>query len=131
MNKFIIEIPSYTKFIEPIVSALNTIGDELLLNEDKKWALEISLREALANAIIHGNNKDLNKYVRITFNWDNKEFIIIVEDEGKGFTPSSIKEEPNLKTSGRGVMIIENKIDDVKYERGEKGFRVILKKKIS
>jgi len=130
MKEFKLRIPSEIKLIEPTVNSLKTISEELLLDEDDQWALEISLREALANAIVHGNKEDKNKYVKVSFLWNKSKFIIIVEDEGEGFKHSDLSEGPSLKTSGRGVLIIENKIDSVKYERSEKGFKVILTKKL-
>ncbi len=131
MNEFKIMIPSDVKLIEPVINALNTIAEELLLDEENKWALEISLREALANAIVHGNREDNNKYVKIKLEWDNKKFTIIVEDEGEGFVPSVSDNTPSLKTSGRGILILENKMDSVKYENSSTGFRLILTKNIS
>ncbi len=130
MNEFKIEIPSKIELINPVIEALSSICDELLLDDDKKWALEISLREALANAIVHGNKKDPSKQIFIDFLWDKKTFTIIIEDEGKGFIPSKDEIKPSLETSGRGMMIIKSKMDSVEYKKGNMGFKLILKKTI-
>ncbi len=128
MNKFKIEIPSKIELITPVTEALNSICDELPLDNDKKWALEISLREALANAIVHGNKKDPTKQIFIDFLWDEKSFIITIEDEGKGFVPSKEEIKPSLDTCGRGMTIIKSKMDSVEYKKGKRGFKLILEK---
>ena len=47
--------------------------------------VEIALREALANAIIHGNHEDRRKLVHVTCRCEPDDVSIAVKDEGKGF----------------------------------------------
>ena len=47
--------------------------------------VEIALREALANAIIHGNREDPRKHVHVNCRREPDEVSIAVKDEGKGF----------------------------------------------
>ncbi len=130
MNEIKITILSKPVLINPVIGALNGICEELSLDEDTRWSLEISLREALANAIIHGNKGETEKKVFIEFKWGKREFLITIEDEGKGFSPKKEEPSPSLETSGRGLMIIKSKMDSVEYKKGANGFQLILKKKI-
>ncbi|MCA1632561.1 MAG: ATP-binding protein [Acidobacteria bacterium] len=85
--------------------------------------LFIALDEAFVNAVKHGNRSDPHKLVRITADLSSKEARFQIEDEGEGFDINSIPDplDPaNLfKTSGRGVLLIYNIMDQVEYnERG-------------
>jgi CheY-like chemotaxis protein len=85
--------------------------------------LFIALDEAFVNAVKHGNRSDPHKLVRITADLSAREARFTIEDEGEGFDVSSIPDplDPSnlFKTSGRGVLLIYNIMDEVAYnERG-------------
>ena len=67
-------------------------------------------REAVANAIIHGNKYDTNKYVRADFGITDEELSIQIADQGFGFdtakVPDPLASENILRTSGRGVFLM-------------------------
>jgi len=89
----------------------------------KEFELEISLREALANAIIHGCGKDSSKYVQCTVACDEgRGLLIVIRDPGDGFDPAKVT-SPLLGQNvysdhGRGVYLINQLVDKVKYEKG-------------
>jgi anti-sigma regulatory factor (Ser/Thr protein kinase)/ActR/RegA family two-component response regulator len=85
--------------------------------------LFIALDEAFVNAVKHGNQSDPHKIVRIIADLSSKEARFTIEDEGEGFNVEEIPDplDPSnlFKTSGRGVLLIYNIMDEVKYnERG-------------
>jgi serine/threonine-protein kinase RsbW len=85
--------------------------------------LFIALDEAFVNAVKHGNRSDPHKLVRITADLSSKEARFTIEDEGEGFDVKAIPDplDPSnlFKTSGRGVLLIYNIMDEVAYnERG-------------
>jgi CheY-like chemotaxis protein len=85
--------------------------------------LFIALDEAFVNAVKHGNRSDPHKLVRITADLSAREARFTIEDEGEGFDVKSIPDplDPSnlFKTSGRGVLLIYNIMDEVAYnERG-------------
>jgi serine/threonine-protein kinase RsbW len=87
--------------------------------------LFIALDEAFVNAVKHGNRHDHQKLVRITADISTKEARFTIEDEGEGFDVNDIpdpRDPENLfKTSGRGVLLIYNIMDQVEYnERGNR-----------
>ena len=92
---------------------------------------EIALDEAFVNAVKHGNKFDAEKLVRITADVSAQEARFTVEDEGDGFDvhtiPDPLDPENLFKTSGRGVLIIHNVMDEVRYN--ERGNRVEMVKK--
>ena len=93
--------------------------------------LFIALDEAFVNAVKHGNRGDRRKLVRITADLSAREARFTVEDEGEGFNLKDIPDpcDPaNLfKTSGRGVLLIYNIMDEVSYN--ERGNRLTMVKR--
>ena len=93
--------------------------------------LFIALDEAFVNAVKHGNRHDPHKLVRITADLSAKEARFAIEDEGEGFDVSEIpdpRDPSNLfKTSGRGVLLIYNIMDEVEYN--ERGNRLTMVKR--
>ena len=87
--------------------------------------LFIALDEAFVNAVKHGNRNDPTKLVRITADLSVREARFTIEDEGDGFNVKEIPDplDPSnlFKTSGRGVLLIYNIMDEVEYnERGNR-----------
>jgi len=84
--------------------------------------VEIALREALANAMIHGNQENPRKvvYVRCRCNLD--EVSIAVKDEGRGFDVNKIA-DPTVPENtgfvhGRGIYLMKAVMDEVRFEEG-------------
>jgi serine/threonine-protein kinase RsbW len=84
-----------------------------------KSNLFIALDEAFVNAVKHGNKNDPTKLVRVGAELSPKEASFTIEDEGEGFDVKTIPDpcDPaNLfKSSGRGVLLIYNIMDEVEY----------------
>jgi serine/threonine-protein kinase RsbW len=136
MSYINIKIKNNVKLIEPIINGLYSIAEINNFEKDFLWSLEISLREILVNSIIHGNKGDKNKFVSIKLEWDNNLFTISVKDEGDGFSyikkeADTIKKGEFPKVSGRGWLIVENKMDFLEFKKLETGFKVIAKKYIN
>lgn len=93
--------------------------------------LFIALDEAFVNAVKHGNRHDHQKLVRITADLSTKEARFTIEDEGEGFNVGEIpdpRDPENLfKTSGRGVLLIYNIMDEVEYN--DRGNRLTMVKR--
>ena len=93
-------------------------------SEDSHW-IGIALREAVANAIKHGNRQDAGKRVLVTFKGEDSELQIAIGDEGEGFDPLHLADplapENQLKTSGRGIFYIKTFMEDVTFSRAEGG----------
>ena len=85
--------------------------------------VEIALREALTNAVLHGNHQDAKKQIQISCRIQfGGEVSIIVKDEGKGFDPSKVPDPtviPNLDSEhGRGIYLMRALMDEVHFEQG-------------
>lgn len=88
----------------------------------------LSVIEAVNNAIVHGNKLDPEKKVGIRFHIDNKRIEFTVQDQGDGFDPDALPDptlEENLeKECGRGIFLIKNLCDEVRFE--DNGRRVTM-----
>ena len=99
------------------------------LDEDDLHWVSVAVRESVINAIRHGNQGDLQKRVWVEFTPLESEsppgLAIRVRDEGKGFDPSQLPDplaqENLLKTSGRGIFLIRNFMDELVLQRAPEG----------
>ena len=99
---------------------------------DHQAELEIALREALANAVLHGNQSDSAKKVLVRAYCDpTKGFVIAVRDEGPGFDPTTVpdprREDRLHLTHGRGIFLMRELMDHIEHRKG--GREVVLYKK--
>ena len=112
-------------FVKELV-ARHAVKDELYAN------ILISLTEAVNNAIIHGNDMDESKFVKVFCDRSEKELCIRVSDEGQGFNPEDIPDptapENLVKIGGRGVFLMQKLCDRVAFHDNgstvEIGFRL-------
>ena len=125
------ELPSDLSLMNGVLHYLIERVASLGIIRPERSNLFIALDEAFVNAVKHGNKNDASKLVRITADLSTKEARFQIEDEGEGFDPTSIPDplDPaNLfKTSGRGVLLIYNIMDEVAYN--ERGNRLTMVKR--
>jgi len=100
-------------------------------DEQSTFAIRLSLEEGLMNAIKHGNKLDPKKTVHVEATVTPKATEITIEDQGKGFhreqVPDPCAEENLLKCSGRGILLMEAYMDEVKYTQGGRRVRMVKK----
>jgi serine/threonine-protein kinase RsbW len=85
--------------------------------------VEIAVREALANAVLHGNKEDAEKKVYISCCIrPGSDLFIVIRDEGGGFDPSAVPDPTAVENialeNGRGIFLMNVFMDDVHFERG-------------
>ena len=100
-------------------------------DEQSTFAIRLALEEGLMNAIKHGNKLDPKKTVHVEATVTPKATEITIEDQGKGFqrdhVPDPCAEENLLKCSGRGILLMEAYMDEVKYSQGGRRVRMVKK----
>jgi serine/threonine-protein kinase RsbW len=90
---------------------------------DHRTDLEIALREALANAMLHGNEYQRRKRVYLRcYGSPNSAMMILVRDEGPGFDPGKVPDPRQADRlhldSGRGLLLMRELMDHVEYRKG-------------
>ena len=116
-------MPSETGAISPTVEQLMRLIEPWCCIVGDESTVELALREALNNAVIHGNGMDPNKLVEIRCRCERGKGVwLIVRDQGRGFDPSTV---PNPLTPqglmaehGRGIHLIKVLMDKVSFKRG-------------
>ncbi len=124
-------VASTVEAISPVVDKLMRLFKTSCCPPEHEFAVEMALREALANAIIHGNRGDPQKKVRVCCACDAKRgMLIIVKDQGGGFDPSQIPSPlvaQNVHSEhGRGIYLINMLADEVRFLRG--GTEIYIRK---
>jgi len=110
------------KAVDAVVQSVMRIVRQTGCANGKEEAVELALAEALANAVIHGAKADASKIVECDVACDeNRTLLIVVRDPGIGFdpgkVPSPIQGEHIYSNSGRGIFLINQLMDEVKFRK--------------
>src|SRR5262245_2186512 len=128
-EKIDLELPSHLALMKPVLEYLVDRVDKLGLVEVEQSNLYVALDEAFVNAVKHGNRNDPTKLVRVTAELSAREAIFTVEDEGEGFDVRAIPDPTDpanlFKSSGRGVLLIYNIMDEVEYSQHGSKLRMV------
>ena len=116
-------------FIDLTQDVVQKILQKFAVIDDEVFWISLAVREAVINAIKHGNHHDAAKDVTVEFalvpNGQPHELVIRVTDEGLGFEPGEVGDplapENILKSSGRGIFFMRSFMDDVVLSRRPEG----------
>jgi anti-sigma regulatory factor (Ser/Thr protein kinase) len=112
------EVTAISPFVDKLMLLLRNCGCVCEGVSD----VEIALREALANAIVHGNHEDRRKQVHVICRCEPEEVSIAVKDEGNGFdidtVPDPTAPENVGSVHGRGIHVMKALMDEVRFEEG-------------
>jgi serine/threonine-protein kinase RsbW len=115
-------LPSEVAAISPFVDKLMLLFRKCGCVPEGESDVEIALREALANAIIHGNHQDPRKHVYVRCRCKPDEVSIAVKDEGQGFDINTITDPTGPENigsvHGRGIYLMKAVMDEVRFEEG-------------
>ena len=112
---------AHLPFLEEVVAQLEKLG----WDGRDHFGVQMTLEEALTNAIRHGNHSDESKFVQAKCKLSRDRFWLSVEDEGEGFCPEDVADctaDENLESfGGRGMALIEAYMEDVSFnDRGNR-----------
>jgi serine/threonine-protein kinase RsbW len=128
-EKIDLELPSDLTLMNSVLEYLLDRVDKLGLVQAEQSNLFVALDEAFVNAVKHGNRNDPGKLLRVTAELSAREAIFTIEDEGDGFDVHEIPDPTDpanlFKSSGRGVLLIYNIMDEVEYSRGGAKLRMV------
>jgi serine/threonine-protein kinase RsbW len=114
-----IELPSDVQYLDGVLTYLIERTARFGIIHPTSSNTFVALDEALSNAIRHGNKNDPTKKVRVRVELSADEARFTIRDEGSGFNPAAVPDPLNpanlFKNSGRGVLLIQHIMDEVKY----------------
>lgn len=125
-------IPSEINAISPLVDRMMRLIEGAHCLAGEEYAVELALREALNNAVVHGNRLDARKTVHIRCCCRvGKGISLIVSDQGEGFDVRTVPDpfaDGNLKAEhGRGIGLMKSAMDLVSFQR--RGTEVHMRKR--
>ena len=123
-----LEITSAFEMLDFVQLVSDHIGRDVGLDDDAIHWVGVAIRESVINAIKHGNQNDSSKHVFVEFEAPERaipELRVRVRDQGPGFDPEAVADplapENLLKSSGRGIFLIRQFMDDVQLQRAPEG----------
>ena len=127
-------MPSEVEAISPLVDRLTRVIEESHCIPGEEAAVGLAVREALCNAVLHGNCLDPRKLVQVRCQCELGYGVsMMVKDQGSGFDPHAIPDPSvvgNLEAEhGRGIFLMRWLMDEVSFEFGYWGTEVRMRKK--
>lgn len=125
----VLTLPSRIESVDEAALKADEFAKEVGLGEDFISAIDLAIRESVANAVKHGNKFDESKKVEIRLTRDIRGFEITVRDFGPGFDLDEIPDPTNpenlLKASGRGILFMRSFMDEVEWSNHEGGGMIV------
>jgi serine/threonine-protein kinase RsbW len=133
---FHLAIGSRFENIELVQVVLADSLERLGIEQDARHWIDVAVREAVANAIKHGNRQDPGKKVEVDLLMEDGDLIIQIQDQGEGFDPEQLKNPLDpanlLRPNGRGIFYMRNFMDRVDYSPRRGGGTVVtLRKRVA
>jgi serine/threonine-protein kinase RsbW len=122
-------LPSRIEAIGEASAAAAQFAKRSGLSEDEAYGVDMAVREAVTNAVLHGNRQSASKTVEVRFKSSPGLVEITVRDKGAGFDPRGVPDPTDpqnvLKTSGRGILFMKNFMDEVEWTPHPEGGTVV------
>ena len=127
-------LPSHIEAVADAAAAVTDFIRNCGVSEEAAFGVEMAVREAVTNAMVHGNHEDESKLVEVIFNCHANELEVEIRDQGEGFDPATVPDPTNaenlLKTSGRGIFLMRTFMDQIEWvNRPEGGTMVRMSKR--
>lgn len=123
-ERHVLELPNDLGAIERSVEFLLEQSRRLGFEDSRlRLNLRVGVAEALANAMLYGNDRDPTKHVTLEAWFAPEEIRVRITDQGSGFDPGALP-DPTLpdnrtRNRGRGVFLIHQLMDRVEFnDRG-------------
>ena len=124
-----IKLPSRIESVDEAANKADEFAKQEGLGDDFVSAIDLAIRESVANAVKHGNKFDEDKNVDLTLARTEDGLEITVRDYGPGFDVDDIPDPTNpenlLKTHGRGILFMRAFMDVVEWSNHEGGGMVV------
>ena len=124
-----IKLPSRIESVEEAAAQAAEFAQKRGLGDEFIYAVDLALRESVANAVKHGNKFDESKTVEIKLEDGEDGFAITVRDHGAGFSVDEIPDPTNpenlLKTNGRGILFMNSFMDEIEWSNSPDGGLIV------
>ena len=118
-------LPSRVEAVADAAAAAAQVVSRAEIGDEAAFGIDMAVREAVTNAVLHGNQQDEAKTVEVTFTTSPEAIEITVRDRGEGFNPDNVPDPTDaqnlLKTSGRGIFFMRSFMDEVEWSHHPEG----------
>jgi serine/threonine-protein kinase RsbW len=106
-----------------IKEIFNTLDGRAVITPEERRDIRLIFNELLLNAVIHGNNSEIEKRVHIRLFVRDCSVCVSILDEGGGFNTAGVNQSANredivYKESGRGMTLAIGLADEIVYSAG-------------
>ena len=118
--KLSVTLAAKKEAVDPVVQGIMDVVRQMECAAGKDDAIELALTEALANAVVHGCKSDPSQVIECDVACDESHgMLIVVRDPGPSFDPRDIPSpvlgENIYSNHGRGIYLINQLMDEVKF----------------
>ncbi len=118
-----------------VEAAVDKIAAEAGLDEDERFHVTMAVREAVVNAVLHGNEYDPARKIAVGLENTGKSLVFTIADQGQGFVPEDVPDplapENLLRGTGRGIFLIRSLMDEVHFRQLHPGTELTLVKHLA
>ena len=118
-NEIEVMLSSELDNLDLIQSLTDCIAAFMKFDDDSAHWVGMSVREAVTNAIQHGNKLNPGKKVEVCYGMTPECLTVSVRDQGSGFQadkiPDPLESDNLLKPSGRGIFYMRSFMDEVDF----------------
>ena len=106
-GRIILSVKSRVEHVDLIHAISDQVATHVGFEGDALMNFGLAVREAVINAMKHGNLMNPRKSVRVVFDFGDDGMSVSIKDRGRGFDPENVA-DPTLpeniyRSSGRGV----------------------------
>ncbi|HEY4813185.1 MAG TPA: ATP-binding protein [Chthoniobacterales bacterium] len=124
-----VSINSKFELVDKVSSLTRSVTAKATFDDDASEWIDLAVREAVINAIKHGNKNFEAKPVDVKFVVEDGQLTVYVRDRGQGFDPSQLPDclDPQnlLNPAGRGIFFMRTFMDEVEYSTHPEGGVVV------
>lgn len=118
-----LDFDSTLESVDAAESLVLQIAQDSGFEEEELHKIGMAVREAMVNAVVHGNRYNLKKKVHLNVSATGSRLSISIVDQGEGFEPKELPdplaEENLLRQSGRGLLLIKAFVDEFEMRKAE------------
>ena len=115
-----LKLPSKIESVDAAAEAADEFAKKCEFGDEFIYAIDLAIRESVANAVKHGNKFDESKFVEVGFSAAGDSMEMTVRDFGTGFrvadVPDPTDPENLLKSNGRGILFMNSFMDEIGWE---------------
>lgn len=118
-------LDSALESVDDAESRVLEVAGEVGFQDEDLHRIGMAVREAMVNAVVHGNRYSARKKVKLQVLSGQDHLSVVIHDEGEGFdqseVPDPLSDENLLRHSGRGLLLMKEFMDRAEVHKAKLG----------